>query len=177
MTPSLLRICSDGSVHHANAVVSSDTLYFVETLLLPQKTTPFGYQYYTCKLLDAARQPIDNNTFDWQGICCRLESKDVWASRRTDSTKADAVDEVDGIALCGHVTDLLGSERRVLFNNNAHNEEALRGFMNYVLEVRRFGANEAMREIWELRRQVVKQQGWREELKEKLLKAENQQRS
>ena len=157
MTPSLLRICSDGSVCHANSVVSSPTIYYIETLLMPARTTASGYEYYTSKVLDAQRQPIDNNTFEWNGIRCRLENRDVWAARRDVLTKPDALDQVDGIALAGYVTDQLGVERRVLCDNNLHNGAAWNKLLEYVREVSCYGTHAAMREIYNLRNEIAEQ--------------------
>ena len=168
MTPSLYRICADGTIHPANEAVKSPTSYFVETLLIPARTTATGYEYYSCQLQDVKRQPIESNSFEFEGVRCRLEERDQWD---TDNDRKREFG-IDGIVLVCHITDLLGVERRVPFNNNRHDGTAWVELMAYLREVKLFGTHEAMKEVFQLRSELRKIRKHNEELREKVRKAE-----
>ncbi|GAA4000916.1 hypothetical protein GCM10022408_10100 [Hymenobacter fastidiosus] len=159
MNPPAFRICRDGSVEQyplppAEKRSTSGTIYLIESTLIPKKTTKCNYDYHTCKVLNVRRQPVEDNILVFAGIECRLEEIDKW------ETNIDLKHEfgINGIVLVAHIIDRLDKERKVLFDNDAHNGSTYRKLIRYAEELSRFGTHEAMKEIWNLNLLIKKKE-------------------
>ncbi|MFD2785595.1 hypothetical protein [Hymenobacter rubripertinctus] len=130
MSAFFYRIGLDGYVYPGNERIPIKTLYFIETALIPEKTTPNGWQYYTSFVQNNDRQRVADNVLDWNGIRCRIEERDGWAS---DTEKSEF--GVDGIVLRAFISDSKGIEKKFLFENNSHDGQAWMLLMAYIRDL------------------------------------------
>ena len=130
MSAFFYRIGLDGHVYPGNEKIPIKTLFFVETALIPEKTTPKGWIYYTSFIQNSDKQRVADNTLDWNGIRCRIEERDGWAS---DTEKSEF--GVDGIIVRAFISDLKGIEKKFLFENNSHNGQAWILLMAYIRDL------------------------------------------
>ena len=136
----------------------------VESVLLPKRTTPGGYEYHTCQLLNGSLAPIASNQFTYDGLKCQLAAEDRWEKDGAKKLEFG----INGIVLSAVITDRLGIERVVLFDNNSHHGQALRGLMAYVMQLGELGTHEAMKEVRRLRQLLADQKALSKKLSEKL---------
>jgi hypothetical protein len=147
MSSAFYRICQDGHVYPADKKGLLPTIYYIETCLIPERTTNCKYEYYTSFVQDSERQRVPDNTLEWNGVKCRLDTRDDW------EIGGDAKKEfsIDGIVLVAYITDSKGKERKVLFNNNIHNGQAWIKLMDYVREVQKIGSHQLIEKAKQLR--------------------------
>ena len=142
----------------------------IACVLLPHKTTPTGYEYHTCQLINGYMTLIDGNDFTYNGIKCQLAYEDKWVIGHDLKHEF----EIDGIVLSAVITDRLGIERMVLFNNNRHDGQAFRDLITYATELGSLGTHEAMKEVRRLRQLLTDQKALSKKLSEKLQTASAQ---
>jgi hypothetical protein len=146
MSAVFYRICKDGHVYPADIISPRKTIYYIETCLLPERTTRSGWQYYTSYLQDSKRQRVPDNLLEWNGVRCHLNERDGWTS---DKDKKDF--GINGIVLVASITDALGKECRVLFDNNRHDGQAWKQLMEYIRDVQSLGSHRDVEEARRLR--------------------------
>ncbi|TVT39204.1 hypothetical protein FNT36_16220 [Hymenobacter setariae] len=150
MSSIVYRIGQDGYVYPSDKVIPVKTLYFIETVLIPEKTTlVLKREYYTAYLQDPERQRVTGNVLEWQGIRCRIEERDGWAS---DSDKKDF--GLEGIVLIAHITDRRNRQERLLFTNNWHDGAAWNQLMAYVRDLAGVERHEHIFEARQLRLRI-----------------------
>ena len=152
------RLCKNGEVERVpiqagDKRIASLTLCYIESEIQPLRTTrTYKFEYHTCIVLDTKRQPVEGNSFSFQGTNCHLEAVDSL----TFDSKLKYEFGINGTVLVAHITDLLGHVRKVLFDNVHHNGNAFRQLLEYSKDLSKFGTHDAMKEIWDLNRLLEK---------------------
>ncbi|GEO03353.1 hypothetical protein AAE02nite_10170 [Adhaeribacter aerolatus] len=90
-----------------------------------EKSTSTGqHAYYSNQLFDSSNQRIEDNTFDWDGIKCKINEKEDWEVVIKPSHK--------GVSLTAHIWDKLMHQEIKKFNNTYHNGNAFQELYNYL---------------------------------------------
>lgn len=147
MSSAFYRICQDGHVYPADKKSPLPTLYYIETCLIPEKTTEYSYEYYTSFVQDNQRQRVPDNVIEWNGVKCQLNTRDDWEIGYAEKEEFG----INGIVLVAHITDSKGKKRKVLFDNNIHNGQAWVKLMDYVREVQKTGSHQLVDKAKQLR--------------------------
>ena len=123
-------------------------LCFIIECLFHEKTNSQMNSYYMNYLRNDKNIKIKDNTINWKGLKCKIIELERW----------DVIikPNFQGLALKTLITDMLGNELKVNFDNSSHDGSAFKKLFTYLTELNQFSTHRSVEVIRYKNHQIEK---------------------